>query len=129
MRNWKSIGMVLFAGFWLAASTHCAWEQLPGLSFFVCNPTSSPSKSSPASHCADGFCQSVEDGSYLPSQQHPSHLTTAVADLFALLNPVELDLPESKNASVIVEIQPELSKTWQFASRTALPPRAPSFAS
>ena len=129
VRYWKTSLMVLFAGSWLAASSHCAWEQLPGLSFLVCSPASGPSQSSPASHCADGFCQSVEEGNYLRSQQHSSDLVPAVAELCTLLNLVEVSIPTTAGVGVIVGIPPELRKTWQFASRTALPPRAPSFAS
>src|SRR5436309_9161462 len=106
--------MVLFAGFWLTASSHCTWERLPGFSFFVCSPASGPSSTSPASHCADEFCQSVENGNYLPSQQHCSDLKSAVAELSSLLTFVEVRLRAPIGAGVIVEIPPELPKTWQF---------------
>jgi len=125
----KTILIVLFAGFWLAASSHCAWEQLPGFSFFVCSPASGASSSSPASHCADEFCKLVENGNYLPSQQHCSDLKPPVAELSSLPAFVEVPLPNPASAGVTIEIPPELPKTWQFSSRAALPPRAPSFAS
>lgn len=49
-----------------------------------------------------------------------------LASTLALLHEVEFERPifESSNSP-----PPELVKTWQFCSRTALPVRAPSFAS
>lgn len=132
MRNWKAILMVLFVGFWLAASTHCGWEQLADLPLFACQETANPSQSSPASHCDDTFCQTVESGHYLSPQQKSSDLLQAAVDLWLLqpcVDAAALDETYDESPRVMVEPPPELPRRWQFVFRAALPARAPSIAS
>ena len=119
---------VLTLALWGMAAMHCTLEGLPGFDFlktccFVEAETAAPPD------CESDGCGAVEDGSYRPEEQ------TAFAPqpllLLALLSPVsEAPLPEPQAGSVVAsESPPELLKLWQFAHRTALPPRAPTIAS
>ena len=39
------------------------------------------------------------------------------------------DTPPDEPAVAIIQVPPEIPRSWQFSFRTALPPRAPSFVS
>lgn len=124
--------MLLFAGLWLAAATHCSWEQYTNLSVFICQPTHSPNPASPSSHCDDEFCGAVEGGDYLPAQERTSELPQAAANPSLLVSLVQRfpDEPSSEQRySAIPVSPPQLLNTWHFVSRAALPVRAPSVAS
>jgi hypothetical protein len=109
------------------ASMHCALEGVPGFGFlktccFVDSPPAAPED------CESEEC-AVESGKYRAEEQTVSapqpHLILAL-----LPSVIEVPLPELPAASFAAsESPPELLKAWQFSHRTALSPRAPSFAS
>jgi hypothetical protein len=124
--NWlhRAVGMSLLA-LWLPAALHCKLENVRGLEFLRCasdTPTSSD--------CEGDSCQVVESGSYKIPENNQivalplffevvSHTSALVSD--SLIQDICLRPPLTP--------PPELPKSWQFISRTALPVRAPSFAS
>jgi hypothetical protein len=116
----------------VVAGFHCRLEVLPGFEFLSCYQQPGADKA-PAHHekdCGDDGCASVELDCYKTEQAQNAPLTPLLA-LVAFLSP----LPEPDLASVVdrpVGVSaspPELPKIWRFSQRTALPPRAPSFAS
>ena len=108
---------------WLPATFHCQLESIPGLEFVRCS-----SDTSNQSDCKDDGCCAVEKSQY-KSEQHrqtiPDFLPISSAPLLNQAN----TLPVGAGLGILTAAPPELVKTWQFAFRTASPPRAPSFAS
>lgn len=84
-----------------------------------------------AAHCGSGNCGVVESGDY-----QPAHTLVKIAapvavldfsSLIAVLSPVVIE--SDAVAPVEAESPLEIRRTWQFAARAALSPRAPSFIS
>jgi hypothetical protein len=128
VRNFRSIFFALAAFAWLPVSAHCQLETVPGLEFLACKTTAPASN--PDSHCGDDGCCSAEKSEYKSEQLR---LTLPLPDLLPVsLTPI-LDaansLPAEVSVGILTAAPPQLRKTWQFASRTALPARAPSIAS
>lgn len=112
---------------YLPATGHCLLESAGWLpSGGECCEQSSSTDGSPAFPCAYGCCPS-EYAVYFS----PAHVgAPLVAEVPVCVIAPALDvLPEQSEIVPPESSPPELSKVWQFNSRTALPPRAPSFAS
>ena len=125
VRRWKAILSLLCLAIWLPATQHCHLENLPGLGFLRC-----AGDTDGKSDCAGDSCDTVEKGSYKPSDNQgvaPAPLFLAVIASLHL----QADSPHSQNAGFEVATfpPPDLPKGWQFITRTAAPPRAPSFRS
>jgi hypothetical protein len=126
VNRWKAILSLLCLAVWLPATQHCKLENLPGLAFLQCagdTPTNSD--------CGDGDqCDQVERGLYKSESTTLVLTPPAIVALF-----VAAELSEQFESSQILTIgakvapPPDLPTSWQFSSRTALPVRAPSFAS
>ncbi len=134
MRNRKAILTLLLAALWLVAPSHCGWERLSGFSLFACRTTADAPPASPLSHCGDGFCHAVEGGSYLAAVKKPHDLNRREQQQPAPLPLVEIhrltDVAlRDRDPRDATDPPPELVKTWQFHSRTAPSPRAPSLSS
>lgn len=127
--NWltKTIALAVLA-LWGLATVHCDLEQLPGLEFLSCCDHSGTAPHQD-NDCNEDACAVVESGFYQLEEQ-PASLPAPVLGLsflqsfWAATPPVAL--PEDV---VLILVPPELPRIWQFALRTALPPRAPSLAS
>jgi hypothetical protein len=123
--------LVLTALLWLPVSSHCQLEVIPGLEFLSCcsHAGKTPHQDN---DCKTDGCENVESGFYKTEDRSPdaSHPVSVVmpAILVALLWDASLPIPAGSNLDVS-QPPPELSKVWQFASRAALPVRAPSIAS
>jgi hypothetical protein len=114
------VGLLLLV-LWLPLTSHCTWENLPGLQFFQC-ATETPGPAD--ADCDDDGCAQVESPTYKSSENLPTLLPPL---LF-----VAFELPEPNDeASNGLALEPEFPvlRHWQFHFRTALPPRAPSFVS
>jgi len=115
----------LAAFLWLPASAHCQLETAFGFELLCCH------SDAPATHtpCTEGCC-SVEQESY---HFKTTHQASALPDLSLIPSPspkVSVK-PFSTDARLkaFTPESPHWLKTWQFAFRTAAPPRSPSFAS
>lgn len=127
MKLLKRLTALALIALWPLATIHCKLEQLPGFQFLACSDQAerAPHQNDDCEDsCAiveNGFCK-IEDaqvcvaaspllpaGEFLPSLE--TQPITAASDSFS---PAK---------------SPELTVTWQFFFRTALPPRAPSLAS
>jgi hypothetical protein len=119
----------LAALLWLPASVHCQLESLPGLEFFQC-VVDEQLACDPGKDCGDCGCFAVEQSQY--KSEH-IRLTLPSPDLlpisFTPLLPLASTLPVEVCVGILTAAPPQLLKTWHFASRTALPGRAPSLAS
>lgn len=110
---------------WAPITSHCQLEVIPGLEFLQCS-----SDTSSHSDCEGDSCQSVESVGY-KIQDNPDLVPVPlpVVAFMAALPAVEEVLAKLSGVSFLTAAPPELSSCWQFAFRTALPVRAPSFAS
>lgn len=123
VRSLKRVFVLLLALAWVPMMAHCNLEAIPGFQFLTCDT----SEASPDSHCGEGCC-SFESSSYHVESSKltpPIVFVTLLCD-FLFFEPKDLGLDPERRPFAI---PPELSKTWQFVFRTALPVRAPSIAS
>lgn len=112
---------------WVLAASHCFLETIPALDFLRCS-AESPTSSDPDHGCDDSCC-TVESASF-PAQRHQDALPICIvaivpSDVVAV---AAGSLPPEGSLGILTAAPPELTKTWQFLSRAALPPRAPSLA-
>lgn len=131
--KWMKTGVVIAVlALWVLAVNHCRLELVPGLAFLKCCQHESSEKT--AGHheedCEDDACAAVEEGLY----KAESNPITAVRPTFVVLASfltarLERDPPALTAHVHSADIPPELPNAWQFAFRTALPPRAPSLVS
>ena len=108
---------------WVPVASHCSWESLVGGDFFKCAPVAE--KGDCAGDSDD--CASVESGSYKVSNTRlviPAPVFATVLVLMPLLT-----APPSQQVAPTTAAPSEIPVRWQFVSRTALPPRTPSFVS
>jgi len=113
-------GLVL-AVVWLPITSHCAWENLPGLPFFQC-ATGTPQDSD----CEDDWCAQLETATYKVAD------TSTVVPVLSLALSFQVPSMErlpAEQSSPVTAAPPEVPAGWQFSFRTALPPRAPSLVS
>ncbi|MEI9863091.1 MAG: hypothetical protein WDN00_00740 [Limisphaerales bacterium] len=112
---------------WLSASAHCELASIDGFTFLACSSEFDYS-GQPCSDRSECGCFAVEKSQYnagqlrvtLPSPSLQLVLSTPVAD-------AEKSLPAEVCIGILTAAPPEFSRIWQFASRTALPVRAPAF--
>jgi hypothetical protein len=123
---------------WVPASAHCRIEALTGAALFACAGDSGHAEdhdhpSAPADdHCGGDSCATVEDGHYRCDTQPVTTTPPVGANLLLSLLLQESPaayLSPNRSRSIAGQPPPELSVSWQFSSRTVLPPRAPSFVS
>jgi len=115
--------MVMMLALWLPATLHCQLESIPGLEFVRC-----ASDTPDQSDCSGDGCCAVEKSQY-KSEQHRQKVPVFLPLSSSPLLSVATMLPDETCLGIPTAAPPELLKTWQFALRTASPPRAPSFAS
>jgi hypothetical protein len=111
------VGLVLLV-LWVPITTHCALEAVPGLEFLKC------ANDTPANNqCNDDACSQLETATYKVSDTHAEF---QLHTFIALLPLVVAEFPVDEQATAVIEAPPEISCSWQFSFRAALPPRAPS---
>jgi hypothetical protein len=124
----RSIAALVLAVIWLPSTLHCGLETagIFGHADGCCHHDNAAT-GEPV-HCDQGVCGVVESGDYQPT----STLTKIPAPSVALhsfcllkLAPQLKPVPEIA-AAAEVESPPEIRRTWHFAARAALSPRAPS---
>lgn len=126
MRYFRITFIALVALLWLPVSAHCLLETATGLQFLECQ-TEGQSSGNPDSHCTGSGCCSVERSHYTVERAPISPRFVAL-DLITI-DPVQAPLnclPTEVSLGILTAAPPELSETWHFVSRTALPARAPS---
>lgn len=125
LRTIFAMALVLF---WVPITSHCLLESTGGLPSFLACAEECPTNS--AKGTDEDFCQNIESASYKVTNERLEVIVqvvpTLVADLLESLH--SLAVAQEISCPSIVAA-PEDPVTWQFTSRTALPPRAPSLAS
>ena len=131
MRYLKTIWVVALALLWVPITSHCQLESIPSLTaLLACCDHEEAAAPHEDQDCEQDACASVESGDYR-TQEHepllvsPDRTTVAVAAAVVALS----SLPDEISLGILTTAPPEQHHTWQFAFRTALPVRAPSFAS
>ena len=125
----KTMTVLTMLALWLPATNHCRLEQIPGLSFLVCcdHEAAAPHQDN---DCDTDGCAQFENGLYKVDDARAVAVVPAFVGAVFLLPTVEQTPPPPPLLSDFSTVaSPELPGTWQFSFRTALPPRAPSFAS
>ena len=121
----KYVAMLTLA-LWGLATLHCDLEQVPGFEFLVsCHPQNAPHQDN---DCDNDGCSAVESGFYQLEKQPPA-VSAPLLVLSFVLPLWEVATPRPAPHLALERLNgspPELPRVWQFSSRTALPPRAPS---
>jgi len=120
-----ALGLITF---WVLMTGHCGWERIPLLKFLACSPAAE-TPSHRASDCGDNdACATVESGQYRTEEsQVLAPPASLIQPVFVLALLFELSVPEPRVLDATPDSHSsELAQVWQFFSRTALPPRAPS---
>ncbi|MEI8289379.1 MAG: hypothetical protein WCH99_07885 [Verrucomicrobiota bacterium] len=119
----------LAAFLWLPASAHCHLESLPGFEFFQCSIDGQPA-SDPSQDCGDCGCFALEKSQYNSAQLRLTIPSPVLKPVLFQPSPTPVTaLPAEISLGMLTAAPPQLLQTRQFASRTALPARAPSLAS
>jgi hypothetical protein len=125
----KTMLVVLLALLWVPIASHCALESAGWLPGFLGCAAECPADGTGSGNDGDA-CQSIEFAGYKPANDRLEIIVqvvpTVVADLVESLESLA-SIQEISRPSTVAA--PEDPVTWQFTFRTALPPRAPSFAS
>lgn len=129
LRSLKNILFVLAAFAWLLGTAHCKLEALPGFEVLSCQSENGCHDEKDAAHDDVGCCL-MEKTQYKSASMRivppsPDLLPVSVASFLLLAN----SLPAETVSNIRPAVPPELSPSWQFQFRTALPVRAPSSAS
>jgi hypothetical protein len=124
----KRIMSLIVLALWASCVIRCEAAKLTcSTALACCDAASDDCGGKPASpdHCVCGW---VKSGGYIAeintaSVQHP-------VDLIVFVHPVDVKAPlPTARSTELIFAPPELRPSWQFAFRTAAPPRAPSFVS
>jgi hypothetical protein len=128
----KSLRIILtlvMVTLWPLVVSHCDLEQLPGLQFLACGD-GAPDTPQHDDDCETDGCASLESGSYKAEDGRLAILASPVVwSAFLTATSLETERAAAADRTILDSAPPELPNVWQFASRTALPPRAPTFAS
>lgn len=81
--------------------------------------------------CCGGTCKAIEarQSKAVEKKRHAAPHAESLAWLTKALSALLLSEPDTGSRISRSDVPPELPKCWHFLSRTALPVRAPSFAS
>jgi hypothetical protein len=129
VRSLRTAISLLLVLTWVPLTSHCELETIPGLEFLAC--AADPQGPGQADRdCQDAGCCSIESAQYVSSRSY--EFTTVcsgpILPFHPLVQPEPL-LSREAGPGLLTAAPPELPHSWQFASRAALPPRAPTFVS
>jgi hypothetical protein len=124
--RWKTMMASVLALLYVLAITHCPLEQAGFFGESRCCASSMQQEDKTAS-CEDGCC-TLASSFYFSRQKTGCDVPLIAVSGFVLCT-LAVDLAQKTASPSLIGPPPELSQTWQFSLRTALPPRAPSFVS
>lgn len=125
---------MLLAIIWLPVTSHCLLFESgenPGL-LPCCNHAQNlaTEDNHHENECATDSCSIIEGAQYKSSLQRQTVPPFVAQIIFELSPPLPLIPPQTLIGSTeIVSRLESLPGSWRFSTRTALPPRAPSFTS
>jgi hypothetical protein len=114
---------------WLPVSVHCQLEQMPGLDFLSCCDHEDTTAPHQDDDCEGDACAVVESGLYKSEERQISLPAPDLAPTMLLHSPSPTPVSSFVPQRDAGTAPPELCRLWQFSSRAALPPRAPSVVS
>lgn len=124
----KTMFVVLLALLWVPITAHCLLESAGWLPKILCCSDACPGGN--PNQGDEDACKSIESASYKVAGERVvlvvQVLPALITDLLESLDSLSVASGISRPSMVAA---PEDPVTWQFTHRTALPPRAPSFAS
>ena len=129
MQRIKAAVALMLALVWLPAVSCCLIDASELLGKQNCCSKEHSHPASGPGNC-DKPCGALASASYLPQQSQPHVFAPVGVPMFevaSFLMPVQR--PVGIGRDLPATAPPELAGHWQFSFRTALSPRAPSFAS
>ena len=129
MQRIKAAVALMLALLWLPAVSCCLMDTSGLVSKQdCCSQEHAPSVPGPGN--CDQPCGALASASYLPQQSQLLVIAPVGVPLFdCAFSPTEIPRPAGVGRALPATAPPELAGHWQFSFRTALSPRAPSFAS
>jgi len=114
---------------WLPAASCCLIDESGLLGKRDCC-SKERSQSAPGPGGCDKPCGALASAAYLPQEDHQHLIPPANVPLFKCsIDKTEVRRLAGIGRDLPATAPPELAGHWQFSFRTALPPRAPTFAS
>ena len=129
MQRIKAVVAAALALIWLPAVSCCLIDASGLLGKQECCSKKHSHRPSVPGNC-DQPCGVLASASYVPQQDQlvvPAPLSVPLFD--AVFPLIEIRRPAGNDRELPATAPPELAGHWQFSFRTALAPRAPSFAS
>jgi hypothetical protein len=117
----KALIALMLAVLWLPVTMHCALEGLPGLEFLICCDHAEESAPHEDDDCETDACAVVESGFY-KLQDHDDLLVVFAEIVFG-----DVSLTADEPRVTASRPPPDVAVGWQFSSRAAPLPRAPSY--
>lgn len=119
VRRAKVLIALTLAVLWVPVTMHCALEGLPGLEFLICcdHEDAAPHADD---DCQADACAVVESGFYKLQDDDVVVVGSSDMDVF------DCELEDQVTAFTAPRPPPHLTAGWQFSSRAAPLPRAPS---
>lgn len=129
MQRIKAMVAMVLALVWLPAASCCLIDAAGWFGKQDCC-SKEHSQSVPGPGGCDQPCAALASATLLPQQGQPLIFASVGVLLFdSAIFPTEIQRPVGTARDLPATAPPELAGHWQFSFRTALAPRAPSFAS
>ena len=119
MKRFRTALALLLALIWVPVTMHCALEGMPGLEFLICceHDDAPPHQDD---DCEADACAVVESGFYKLQDDEVLVVACSELDVF------DFELKDEAAVFTASRPPPNLTVGWQFSSRAAVLPRAPS---
>lgn len=129
MIRWKTIVATLLAFIYPLAAGYCLFEKIELVEAVDCCAETASHDHEEQAPCGGYGCCPIEYAVYSSFDSGITDLPTPPADVVFLTVVLLTELPVEVPVAQLERSPPDIPKSWQFAFRTALPPRAPSLIS
>lgn len=129
MDSLRKTAALVFIALWALMSNHCGLEAITGLEVLACSSSADDESGHLPADCGDeDACATVESGLYKPEEGRVAAAAAPDIDVsfVSVLALEPSSIHESERPVTAGPSPPGLAQAWQFSSRAALPPRAPS---
>jgi hypothetical protein len=124
LKHLKRILAMLLLVLWAPTTSHCMIESAGLLPAFLCCDEACGGEAD------QDACKALESAAYkVDERDSPVAMSVVLFLLPQVLSDLNDGVEPAPAPGFYPQGAPELAVTWQFSSRTALPPRAPSLAS
>jgi hypothetical protein len=125
VRRARAILAFALALLWLGLPVHCQLEVVAASSVISCCPESRTCPAQQDSESHGDFCGSLESGKYFPQKSNAAAKAPILHTLSFTPEPSRIERLLQTHP-LLPDAIPVLASSWQFVSRAAAPPRAPS---